>query len=172
MKMIAFVMAVMISATLALGGVAFAQQPVQGTQPQFQGMGRCMGGPGFGFGFGRTGLSMLDVTAQVSGIDRFAVMTELRSGKTFAQIAEAHGKSADDLKNALMEGRKNVMAQAVSQGFISQADADLAMTRMQANLEQCVAANAMGGFGPGMGRGMGGGMGRGMGRGGMGGWRR
>ncbi|RLT44366.1 MAG: hypothetical protein DWI58_00950 [Chloroflexi bacterium] len=41
--------------------------------------------------------------ATVVGIDAQTLMTEMRSGKSLAQVAEAHGKTRDQLKTGLSQ---------------------------------------------------------------------
>ncbi|HLH71722.1 MAG TPA: hypothetical protein VKX96_00440 [Chloroflexota bacterium] len=54
-------------------------------------------GPGFGLGGG-----MLNNIATFLGMSQSDLRTALQSGQTLAQIAQAHGKTSDDLKNYLM----------------------------------------------------------------------
>lgn len=59
-----------------------------GPGPRAEGM---RGGPG----------ELMGSVAAAIGIDQQTLMQELRSGKTLAQVAEAHGKSREDVKAAL-----------------------------------------------------------------------
>ena len=69
--------------------------------------------------FGHPGPS-LDVVATYLGLTEAEVRTELRSGKTLAQIATAHGKTADGLVQALYDAKKKTLDAAVSAGRLSQ----------------------------------------------------
>jgi hypothetical protein len=130
--------AVALVAALSLSVSAFAQgpQPRTGT-PQGMGIGR---GPaaGYGFRFGLNGGSLVDVTADVAGIGVQDVAAELRAGKTFAQVAAAHGKTAEDLVNAFLSERQDALKQAVADGRLTQAVADTMLATMKANVEQHV----------------------------------
>jgi hypothetical protein len=161
-------MAALLVVTLA-GGVSYAQQaaPPAGGQQwgpgmgwQAQGGGWCGMGPG-GMRFGPAGLSLVDITAQVTGVDRTVIWTELQSGKTFAQIAEAHGKTSADLEAALVASRKTAFDQAVAAGWMTAEAAQQRLAFMQQNAAACVNT---GGVMRGPGRG---GVGMGRGRGGM-----
>jgi len=129
---------VALVAVLSLSVAAFAQGPQPGTgAPQGMGIGH---GPGAGYGlrFGPNGGSLVDVTADVAGIGAQDVAAELRTGKTFAQVAAAHGKTAEDLVNAFLSERQDVLKQAVADGRLTQAVADTMLATMKANVEQHV----------------------------------
>ncbi|MBP1635779.1 MAG: hypothetical protein H6Q10_2353 [Acidobacteria bacterium] len=153
-------------AVIGLSAAAFAQAPQQRQQAQPQagqatcphfvdangdgvcdnagqrqgrrgpGMGRGMGA---GMAFGRHGLSLVDITAKVAGQDRDAVIAALREGKTFAQVAEAAGKSADDVKQAALTERKARLDEAVKAGRLTAEQADAIMALMTSRLDQQLA---------------------------------
>jgi hypothetical protein len=130
--------AVALVAMLSLSVAAFAQGPQPGTgAPQGMGIGHGPGA-GYGFRFGPNGGSLVDVTADVTGISVQDVATELRAGKTFAQVAAAHGKTAGDLVNAFLAKRQDALKQAVADGRLTQAVADTMLATMKANVEQHV----------------------------------
>lgn len=63
------------------------------------------GSPGMrGMGHGRAGGALLAEAAKFLGLDMRELMAELKSGKTLAEIAEAHGKSRQELVDALVAG--------------------------------------------------------------------
>jgi hypothetical protein len=97
------------------------------------------GGFGGGFAFGQTGASLIDVVARVTGQDRSVVLGALQNGKSLAQIGEASGKSAQDLVEAVMAERKNAVWQAVSNGRLTQQQADQMMAWMKTRIELNVA---------------------------------
>jgi hypothetical protein len=72
----------------------------------------------FGF-FGK-----LDAAADYLGLTEAQLHSELESGKTLAQIARDHGKSADGLVNALVDAAKQKLDTAVKAGRLTQAQAD------------------------------------------------
>ena len=74
------------------------------------------GQPGFGHHFFRG----LDTAASYLGTTVDALRTELESGKTLAQIAQAKGKSVDGLVQALYDAAKQRLDAAVSAGRLTQ----------------------------------------------------
>ncbi len=140
------VAAVVMAAALSVA--AFAQTPpppTNGTPAWGPGMGRGAGmgmgngqGAGYGMRFGMNGGTLVDVTAQVTGLSTSQVVTELQAGKTFAQVAQAHGKTANDLVTAFLAGRKTALDQAVANGQMTQETADSLLATMRANVEQHV----------------------------------
>jgi hypothetical protein len=114
--------------------------------------GRAMRG-GAGMAFGRGGQSLVDITAQVTGQERAAVVASLREGKTFAQVAEAAGKSADDLKQAALTARKVTLDEAVAAGRLTAKEAEAMITLMDARIGRQLTAARQGGRRPGAGRG-------------------
>ena len=130
--------AVAMVAVLSLSVAAFAQGPQPRTgAPQGMGIGRGPGA-GYGFRFGLNGSSLVDVTADVADVGVQDVVAELQAGKTFAQVAAAHDKTAEDLVNAFLAERQTVLKQAVADGRLTQAVADTMLTTMKANVEQHV----------------------------------
>jgi hypothetical protein len=87
-----------------------------------------LGGLGLGFGH-RGGPGMhapghLDTAASYLGITPAELGTQLRSGKSLADIAKAKGKSVDGLVAALVADEKTRLDAAVKTGRITQAQAD------------------------------------------------
>ncbi len=84
---------------------------------------------GFGKGFamglriGHLGAS-LDNVAEFLGMDTSDLRDALAGGQSLAQIAEAQGKSVDDLKAYLLSQVEDRVAQAVDNGSITQEQAD------------------------------------------------
>ncbi len=76
------------------------------------------GGPGFGHG------PELDAAAAAIGISTDDLRTALQSGQSLAQIAGAHGKTAQDVVDALVAAEKSELADRVKSGDITQAEAD------------------------------------------------
>ena len=84
-------------------------------------------GPGFGHGDGHPGRGgdELRAAAEYLGISESALGTDLASGKTLAQIADAtSGKSKDGLIAALVADEKTEIAGKVKSGELTQAQAD------------------------------------------------
>jgi hypothetical protein len=77
-------------------------------------------------GFGHHGPfgANLDAAAAYLGVTDAQLRTELSNGKTLAQIATAHGKTAAGLVDALLAAAKEKVDAAVTAGRLSRADAD------------------------------------------------
>jgi hypothetical protein len=99
---------------------------VNGTLPK--------GGPGFGFH-----VAGLDAAATYLGLTEDQLRTQLESGKTLAQIANAtSGKSASGLVAALVADAKKDIAAAVSSGKLTQAQADSITADLQQRITDLV----------------------------------
>lgn len=143
---------VALVAVLSLSVAAFTQGPTPpagtpqapfGYGPGLMGHGMwgAQGGQalmGYGFRFGLNGGSLVDVTAKVTGLTAADVVKELQAGKTFADVAQANGKTANDLVNAFLADRKAVVDRAVADGRITQDVADTMLATMKTNVEQHV----------------------------------
>jgi hypothetical protein len=107
---------------------------------------RAGAGRGFGAGFGAglasgpNGESLVDLLAKVTGKDRAAVLGELATGKTPAQVAESNGKSAEELIEVVLSARREAVADAVAAGRMTQDQADQLMAQMKTHVQQQVAA--------------------------------
>ena len=66
----------------------------------------------------------LDTAATYLGITEAQLRTELEGGKTLAQIAAAHGKTAEGLVDALLKAAKAKLDAAVTAGRLTRAEAD------------------------------------------------
>lgn len=89
------------------------------------------GGSGFGVrGGGSQGLVAATVT--VTGLTEQDVRTALQSGQTLAQIAEANGKTADAVVAAARTALQAQLAQAVTDGKLTQAEADARLAAFDA----------------------------------------
>jgi len=94
--------------------------------------------PGYGFRFGANGESLVDITAQVTGLKVEDVVKELQAGKTFADVAQANGKTVADLVNAFLADRKAMLDKAVGDGRLTRTVADTLLATMKTNVEQHV----------------------------------
>lgn len=73
-------------------------------------------------GFGHFGFfGSIDAAASYLGLTEAQLHTELEGGKTLAQIAQAHGKSADGLIAALVDSAKKRLDEAVAAGRLTKA---------------------------------------------------
>jgi len=94
-----------------------------------------MGGHGFGFGFP----DAADKLADFLGISQDQLKTELQADNaTLATVAEAHGKSRDDLKAFIRDGAKAKLDEAVANGDLTQKREDDALAQLDANLDEII----------------------------------
>lgn len=116
---------VLLLAGLAGATLVSAQEPTPTpTVPSFGWRGR-----GFLFGWARGGnWTMFDTAAEALGLTPVELFTELHSGKTLEEIAEAKGVDIETVYDALdaarAEAQKQAIQQAVEDGKISQEQAD------------------------------------------------
>ena len=80
------------------------------------------GGPGFGHGFGHG--ADLEAAATAIGITEDELRTALQSGQSLAEIAQAHGVTPQAVIDALVADAKADVAERVTSGDITQAEAD------------------------------------------------
>ena len=78
-------------------------------------------GPGRGFHKAGHDVADLDAAASYLGITEAALETSLNDGSTLADIAKEKGKSVDGLKDALVAAAKADLAQAVTDGRLTEA---------------------------------------------------
>jgi hypothetical protein len=104
---------------------------VNGTRP-------ARGPGGHGSGHGAHG-DELTAAATYLGVTEAALMTQLQTGKTLAQVAEAtSGKSAAGLIDALVAAEQTELAAAVKAGTITQAQSDQIATTLKARFTALV----------------------------------
>ena len=93
------------------------------------------GGPGEP-GFPRHGL--LGTAAHYLGLSATALVGDLRSGKTLAQVAQARGRSVTGLEQAMVAAVKARLDRLVRSGWISEAQSQRRMSRLTAQIDQLV----------------------------------
>jgi hypothetical protein len=93
-------------------------------------------GPG-GFGFEHHGPG-LEGAAAYLGLTEEQLRTELESGKTLAQIATAHGKTAAGLVQALYDAKKKDLDAAVAAGKLTQSQADRILGDLKSHVTDLV----------------------------------
>jgi hypothetical protein len=139
---------VVFAAVALISGVVGALVTRQGSSAQpAASITQTQGGPGFGGpnggggGFGRFGGGPrfgggndVAIAAQTIGVDQSQLLTALQSGQSIAQVASAHGVSAQKVIDAIVGARKATLADAVKAGRLTQAQAD----ELVANLTQRV----------------------------------
>jgi hypothetical protein len=110
------------------GGPGFPGGPKHGGFP-------LMGGRGFGFGFPDAAGKLADFL----GISQDQLKTELQADNaTLATVAEAHGKSRDDLKAFIRDNAKAKLDEAVANGDLTQKREDDALAQLDANLDKII----------------------------------
>jgi hypothetical protein len=116
------VLAILVAALPA--GAAFAQGPSGDHPPMGLGRGN-WGGPDN---------SLVAVAARVLGMEQTALVAELNTGKTIADVAKAKGVALDKIVAAFAQPHVERLTQAVKDGKITQAQADQYLATMKANL--------------------------------------
>jgi hypothetical protein len=88
-------------------------------------------------GFGHHG-PKLDAAASYLGLTEAQLRTELQSGKTLAQVATAHGKTAEGLVGALVAEAGKKLDAAVAAGRLTRAEADSMLTGLKERINDFV----------------------------------
>jgi hypothetical protein len=123
---------------------------------------KMVAGLGRGFDGGRGGMMgvmkggmQLTTVATALGITEAELRTELQAGKSVADVAAAKNVSLDKVISAIVDAETKNLQQAVTDGKLSQAQADQRIADLKANLPAMLAQKGMfdGGRGPGRGRG-------------------
>lgn len=110
-----------------------------------KGFGPHGGSEGFGFAFGPGMGDMHQKLADLAdflGISTDALTTELRAdGATLATVAEAHGKSRDQLKTFMTDAAKARLGEAVGNGDLTQKRADEMLAMLNDTLDKMIDGN-------------------------------
>lgn len=80
----------------------------------------------------------LGPVAEYLGLTPQELRTELRTGKSLAQIAGAHGKTADGLVEAILDRAKARLDKAVDKGRLTRERADQILARLTDGVEKAV----------------------------------
>jgi hypothetical protein len=113
-------------------------------------------GPGFGPGFGGPGLAAgVEEIATYLGVTPEALRTDLRSGKSLADIAKAQGKTVDGLKTAITDAVTKRLDAAVTAGKLTKEQETMILAGLAEHLDDLVNGvhERHGGFGGGFGPG-------------------
>lgn len=97
----------------------------------FGGHGRGPGGPGGRQALAGVQQAMVDAAASTLGITADELKTQLRSGQTLAQLAQANATTEQAVVNAALAAAKTRLDAAVTAGTLTQAQADGAYTQLQ-----------------------------------------
>jgi hypothetical protein len=113
------------------------------------GGGRGPGGPGH-HGGGPGGL--IDPAAKALGLSRQALATQLRSGKTLAEIAKAQSKDLADVKAAIKTAATKQLDAAVKAGRLTSAQRDEEVAELDEHIDGFAEGGGPGRLGRGHGR--------------------
>ena len=112
-----------------------------------------------GFDGGRGGMkggAQLTTIATALGMTEADLRTELQAGKSVADVATAKSVSLDKVISAIVDAETKTLAQAVTDGKLTQAQADQRIADLKANLPTQLSQKGWIGGGRGGGRGHGG----------------
>ena len=108
------------------------------------------GGPG-GLGgaheLGGVKQAMLDAAAKALNMTTAELQTQLRSGQTLAQLAQAHNTTEQAVVSAALAAAKTQLDQAVSGGSLTQAQADAIYAQLQQQGANLFTPHGRGGHG-------------------------
>jgi hypothetical protein len=95
--------------------------------------------PGPGRGLERHGFfGNLDAAASYLGLTEDQLRSELDGGKTLAQVAQAHGKTAEGLVDALVNAARQHLDAAVAAGRLTQSEADQMLSGLRDRITNLV----------------------------------
>ncbi len=111
-----------------------------------------LGGPGHHMFFGEK----LSAAAEYLGLTEAELREQLADGKSLADVAKAKGKTVAGLKQAILDGAKSGLDEAVKDERLTQDQADAIYERLQSSIDDIVNGKFEGprfgrGFGPGFG---------------------
>lgn len=101
---------------------------------------------GQGWHLGWLGGNGFEQKAQLLGITAEELKTQIKSGKTFAQIAAENGLTEEQFRAKMLESMKQRLDQLVSEGRITQEEADRKLQLMQERQKNCPGFGAMKNF--------------------------
>ena len=100
------------------------------------GFGRGMMGRGLGYGMmGDANTSLIAVAADKLGMTVDELQTQLKDGKTIADLATEKGVDLQTIVDAFIAARQETLSQAVADGKITQAQADQMLENMREMVE-------------------------------------
>jgi polyhydroxyalkanoate synthesis regulator phasin len=102
------------------------------------------GGLQHGFGVHIGFFGDLDAAATYLGLTETELRTQLRDGKSLAQVARDHGKSVDGLVDALVAAAKERLDQAVAAGRITKAEEQSVLSDLRERIENRVEETGLG----------------------------
>lgn len=94
--------------------------------------------PGFGFRFGGPVMGSLATAATYLGVSEQSLVSDLRSGKTLAAIAQAKGRSVSGLEAAMLAPAKSKLDSAVTDGHLTRAQEGRVLQMLSAGIDRLV----------------------------------
>ncbi len=142
--------AALTMATLAGIGLAFAQGPTPPATDSVPcygcgGWGMRGGGRG-GWGWGQHGMGLIDALAELTGLEPADLYVELQEGKTLLEVAQGHDFSAEQLVEAALASRAEVLQQRVEAGYLTREQADWMLEHMEEEMLEHLEADTSPGF--------------------------
>lgn len=95
-------------------------------------------------GGGKANGALLSATASVTGLTQDQVLTQLQAGQSLEQIAQANGRTANDVIQAARTLLQDQLAQKVADGRLTQAEADTKLADFDTNAPQLVSDTTLG----------------------------
>ena len=152
-KKIVFVVALVAALTMTAlvgAGLAFAQEPTPpapGYVPGYCCGGWGMrGGRGGGWGWGWHGMGLMDALTELTGLEPADLYAELQEGQTLLEVAKHHGVTAEQLVEAALASRAEVLQQRVEAGYLTQEQADWMLEHMREEMLEHLEAGVSPGF--------------------------
>jgi hypothetical protein len=99
-----------------------------------------------GWGWGQHGMGLIDALAELTGLEPADLNAELQEGKTLLEVADAHGVSAEQLVEAALAYRAEVLQQRVEAGYLTQEQADGMLDHMEEEMIEHLEAGESPGF--------------------------
>jgi polyhydroxyalkanoate synthesis regulator phasin len=93
---------------------------------------------GFGHNLMKPFLAGVDVATDYLGITEAQLREELEGGKTLAEVAKAHGKTAEGLVQALYDSQKKQLDEALADGKLTRSQADAILANLKDKLTALV----------------------------------
>jgi len=109
--------------------------------------------------FPMAGVRLMESAAEVLGLSTDDLMAQLRDGKSLTEVAEAQGISAEKLTTDLLAKAKAQLDTLVSDGKLTQEQADKIYSQTESNIDKIISGEFPGFFGRGCPRGGPGGQG-------------
>jgi uncharacterized protein YidB (DUF937 family) len=81
---------------------------------------------------------VLKAAAEFLGLPPGQMLKSLREGQSLAEIAQAQGKTREQLKTAIVDSTKQALDKLVASGKLAQQRADAALQRLQENLDKVI----------------------------------